>query len=204
MSDPIRIWQFLEWKMRNWRELYLFYFIFFKVCGHRCMQLGVLKADTQVNPSRKLEQWSGPLIFILPSSTRTEPLKSTLAVSWMKFSSLHLPDRQRFVLRLRELLWVLWFYCPPDDCSHNSSAFAHTFNTHGHKKTQHSRQSAAWCYIFSPQLNFVHCVPLTRRRSNAIWNYIGFLIVAWRCLRSAVGDLVWFLKFSRDFNGVVS
>lgn len=107
---------------------------FFKVCGHRCMQLGVLKADTQVNPSRKLEQWSSPLIFILPSSTRTEPLKSTPAVSWMKFSSLHLPDRRRFVLWLRELLWVLWFYCPPDDCSHNSSAFAHTFNTHGHKK----------------------------------------------------------------------
>lgn len=77
---------------------------------------------------------SSPLIFILPSSARTEPLKSTLAVSWMKFPPLHPFDRRRFVLWLRELLRVLWFYCPPDDCSHNGSAFAHTFDTCGHKK----------------------------------------------------------------------
>lgn len=149
------------------------------------MQLGVLKADTQVNLSRKLEQWSSPLIFILPSSTRTEPLKSTLAVSWMKFSSLHLPDRRRFVLWLRELLWVLWFYCPPDDCSHNSSAFAHTFNTHGHKKhnTPGKVQHDAIYFHPSSTLCTVYRLP---QCFNTIWNYIIFLIVAWHCLQSAV------------------
>lgn len=66
-----------------------------------------LKADTLVNVSRKPDARTALLFsFILPSSARTEPLRTTLVVSWMKFSSLHFSDRRRFVLLLRELVRV--------------------------------------------------------------------------------------------------
>lgn len=98
-----------------------------------CRRTRVLKADALVILRRKLEQYNSPRISLLPSLAWTQPLRSTLAVSWMKFSSLPPSDRPRFVLLLRELVWVSYFYCPRDDSSPNSLALVCTLNTHCHQ-----------------------------------------------------------------------
>lgn len=127
--EQFQIQQFLRsLRSTSWRAL-----LFRSVGTGARSRPRVLKADTLVILRRKLEQYNSPCISILPCLAWTQPLRSTLAVSWMKFSSLSLYDRPRFVLLLRELVWVLYFYCPWDDSSPNSSALVGTFNTRCHQ-----------------------------------------------------------------------
>lgn len=165
--EQFQIQQFLRsLRSTSWRAL-LFRSVGTGARSRPC----VLKADTLVILRRKLEQYNSPCISILPW---TQPLRSTLAVSWMKFSSLSLYDRPRFVLLLRELVWVLYFYCPWDDSSPNSSALVGTFNTRCHQNhntaakelpdvhtsvsTVYTQYSAGCCIVYWTIVRLRSCV----------------------------------------------